>query len=167
MAGGIFSKLMQTSRLKSPWVYRVNGGSCNGCDIEIGPCFSPRYDAEQVGIVLQGSPKHADILLITGPVTLRTRAAIVDIYAQMPGPKALVALGSCPASGNVFAGSPTVVVGAAEAVVPVDIYVPGCPPRPQAIIEGIQQAARLLSEGRTRWQQASAVKPAGPEVSHD
>lgn len=159
--GGIFSKLMQTARLKSPWIYRVNGGSCNGCDIEIGPCFSPRYDAEQVGVVLQGSPKHADILLITGPITLRTRDAIVDIYNQIPNPKAVVALGSCPASGNVFAGSPT-IVGSAEAVVPVDIYVPGCPPRPQAIIEGIQMAARLLADGKTRSQLA-----AKPEVTHE
>ena len=159
--GGIFFKLMQTARLKSPWIYRVNGGSCNGCDIEIGPCFSPRYDVEQVGILLQGSPKHADILLITGPITLRTRDAIVDIYNQIPNPKAVVALGSCPASGNVFAGSPT-VVGSAEAVVPVDIYVPGCPPRPQAIIEGIQMAARLLADGKTRSQMAVL-----PEVIHE
>jgi membrane-bound hydrogenase subunit mbhJ len=160
MPDGIFTKLLSTARRKSPWIYRVNGGSCNGCDIEIAPCFSPRYDAEQVGMVLQGSPKHADILLITGPITLRTRAAIVDIYAQIPSPKAVVALGSCPASGNVFAGSPT-IVGSAEAVVPVDVYVPGCPPRPQAIIEGIQQAARLLAEGKTRSQLIE------PEVSHE
>ena len=162
MAGSIFSQIMQTARLKSPWIYRVNAGSCNGCDIEIAPCFSPRYDAEQIGAVLQGSPKHADILLITGPVTLRTRAALLDIYNQIPAPKAVVALGSCPASGNVFAGSPTVVEGAAAAVVPVDIYVPGCPPRPQAIIEGIQQAARLLAEGKTR-SQLEAMR----EVSHE
>lgn len=156
----IFSKLIQTARYKSPWVYRVNGGSCNGCDIEVAPCFSPRYDAEQLGMVLQGSPKHADILLITGPITLRSRAAIVDIYNQIPWPKAVVALGSCPASGNVFTGSPT-IVGSAEAVVPVDIYIPGCPPRPQAIIQGIREAARLLAEGKTRSQ----MEPV--EVSHE
>ena len=151
MADGLLSKLLQTARLKSPWIYRVNGGSCNGCDIEIAPCFSPRYDAEQAGVLLQGSPKHADILLVTGPITLRTRAAVLDIFNQIPDPKAVVALGSCPASGNVFSGSPT-IVGSAEAVIPVDIYVPGCPPRPQAIIEGVLAAARLLAEGRTRSQ---------------
>lgn len=153
---GIFTNLLKTSRRKSPWVYRVNGGSCNGCDIEIAPCISPRYDAEQAGVVLQGSPKHADILLITGPITLRSRAAIADIYQQMPYPKAVVALGSCPASGNVFSGSPS-IIGSAEAVVPVDIYVPGCPPRPQAIIEGILAAADLLAEGKTRSQAAEEV----------
>ncbi len=139
----LLDKLLATARRRSPWVYVINTGSCNGCDIEIGPCFSPRYDAEQVGILRQGSPKHADILLITGPLTLRTRDAARDIYEQMPAPKAVVALGSCPATGNVFAGSPSVLDGVGD-VIPVDIYVPGCPPRPQAIIEGIRQAAALL-----------------------
>lgn len=147
----IFDRLMAVARLRSPWVYRVNAGSCNGCDIEIGPCFCPRYDAEQIGVVLQGSPKHADILLVTGPLTLRTRQALLDIYTQMPGPKAVVAVGSCPATGNIFAGSPTVANGI-ESVIAVDVYIPGCPPRPQAIIQGIQQAAGLLSRGETRWQ---------------
>ena len=148
---GIFSNLIKLSRRRSPWVYRLNAGSCNGCDIEIAPCFCPRYDGEQIGAVLQGSPKHADILLISGPITLRTRAILKDIYEQIPWPKAVIALGSCPASGNVFSGSPT-VVGSAEAIVPVDLYVPGCPPRPQAILEAIQTAADLLAEGRTRSQ---------------
>lgn len=148
---GFMQRLMSSARLRSPWVYRVNAGSCNGCDIEIGPCFCPRYDAEQIGVVLQGSPKHADILLVTGPLTLRTRQAVMDIYDQMPGPKAVVAIGSCPATGNLFAGSPTVLNGV-ESILPVDVYVPGCPPRPQAIIQGIQQAARLLAGGKTRWQ---------------
>jgi membrane-bound hydrogenase subunit mbhJ len=149
---GIFSKLIDISRKRSPWVYRINAGSCNGCDIEIAPCFSPRYDGEQIGALLQGSPKHADILLISGPVTLRTKEIVKDIYRQIPSPKAVIALGSCPASGNVFSGSPT-VVGSAEAVVPVDLYVPGCPPRPQAILEAIQIAADLLGKGETRSQQ--------------
>lgn len=149
---GMLDRLLAASRLRSPWIYRVNAGSCNGCDIEIAPCFCPRYDAEQIGAVLQGSPKHADILLVTGPVTLHTAAAVRDIYEQMPGPKAVVAIGSCPATGNVFAGSPTVLNGVTS-ILPVDVFVPGCPPRPQAIIEGIQQAARLLAEGKTRWKE--------------
>ena len=147
-------RLAKTSRQKSPWVYHVNAGACNGCDIEIGPCFCPRYDAEQMGILLQGSPKHADILLITGPMTLRTCEAVKDIYAQMPKPKAVVAIGSCPATGNVFAGSPT-VLGSVEPSIPVDVYVPGCPPRPQAIMEGIRQAAQLLAEGKTGKKQGT------------
>lgn len=145
-------KLSKISRQKSPWVYHINSGSCNGCDIEIGPCFCPRYDVEQMGVILEGSPKHADILLITGPMTLRTCEAVWDIYAQMPEPKAVIAIGSCPATGNVFAGSPT-VLGSVEPRIPVDIYVPGCPPRPQTIMEAIRQAAQLLAEGKTGKKQ--------------
>ncbi|NMC14273.1 MAG: NADH-quinone oxidoreductase subunit NuoB [Chloroflexi bacterium] len=147
----VFSRLISYSRKRSPWVFRVNAGSCNGCDIEITPCFSPRYDGEQIGALMQGSPKHADILLISGPITLRTKEIVKDIYQQIPSPKAVIALGSCPASGNVFSGSPT-IVGSAEAVVPVDLYVPGCPPRPQQILEAIQLAAKMLEKGETHSQ---------------
>jgi len=152
-----WAKLLAICRRKSPWVYRVGAGSCNGCDIEIGPCMTPRYDAEQMGMLLQGSPKHADILLITGALTKRTQRAVVDIYAQMPRPKAVVAIGSCPASGNVYEGSP-LVDGPVDKVIPVDVWVPGCPPRPQLILAGVAQAARLLADGRTVSQQ----KVAGP-----
>ena len=149
---GIFSSILKRSRRRSPWVYVLNAGSCNGCDIEIGAVLSPRYDLEQIGALRQGSPKHADILLITGPLTLRSAEAVRSIYAQIPEPKAVVAVGSCPATGNVFAGSPTVEGGVLNAV-PVDVYVPGCPPRPQAILAGVQEAARLLAEGKTGRKQ--------------
>src|SRR5512142_43353 len=129
-------KLVATARRQSPWIYCANAGSCNGCDIEIGASLNPRYDPEQIGVLRQGSPKHADILLLTGPITLRTRDAVCDLYDQIPGPKAVVAIGSCPASGNVFAGSPS-IAAPAENLIPIDVYVPGCPPRPQAIIQGI------------------------------
>jgi membrane-bound hydrogenase subunit mbhJ len=147
----LFSKLVSISRRKSPWFYCANSGSCNGCDIEIGTVISPRYDAEQLGALRQGSPKHADILLVTGPFTIRTRKAVMEIYSQMSSPKAVVAIGSCPASGNLFAGSPSVDV-LLSSVIPVDVYVPGCPPRPQAIIEGIAQASKLLAERATADQ---------------
>lgn len=143
----IFTKLLNTARARSPWVYVLNAGSCNGCDIEIGACLSPRYDLEQIGGLRQGSPKHADILLITGPLTLRSLEAVRSIYAQIPEPKAVVAVGSCPATGNVFAGSPTVLDGVLDNI-PVDVFVPGCPPRPQAIVNGVQQAAQLLATRR-------------------
>ncbi len=155
---GLFSRLLKAARRRSPWVYVLNAGSCNGCDIEIGACLSPRYDLEQIGGLRQGSPKHADILLITGPMTLRSEEAVRSIYAQIPEPKAVVAVGSCPATGNVFAGSPTVEGGVLHAV-PVDVFVPGCPPRPQAILAGVQEAARMIAEGKT------GMKPG--EVSHD
>jgi Ni,Fe-hydrogenase III small subunit len=159
---GIFERLLAKSRLKSPWIYRINAGSCNGCDIEIAPCFCPRYDAEQIGAVVQGSPKHADILLITGTMTLRARDAVRNVYEQMPEPKAVVAIGSCPATGNIFAGSPTILDGVAS-IVPIDVYVPGCPPRPQAIIRGIQQAAQLLAEGKTGKLEREKIK----ETDHE
>ncbi len=155
----IFTKLMQLSRRKSPWVYVLNAGSCNGCDIEIGACLSPRYDLEQIGCLRQGSPKHADILLITGPMTLRSEAAVCSIYAQIPEPKAVVAVGSCPATGNVFAGSPTVEDGVLHAI-PVDVFVPGCPPRPQAILAGVLEAARLLAERRGAETAVKLKEPA-------
>ena len=147
-----FSKLMAVARRRSPWVCRLNAGSCNGCDIEITPCFTPRYDAEQIGVEFHGTPKHADILLITGTLTLRSRKAVGDIYRQIPSPKAVVAIGSCPASGNVFAGSSVVLGESLDAVIPVDVWVPGCPPRPQLILDAIDQAARLLAEGATKDQ---------------
>jgi len=150
----LLDRLLAASRRKSPWVYCLNAGSCNGCDIETAACLGPRYDPEQVGTLRQGTPKHADILLVTGPLTLRTQDALRDIWAQIPRPKAVVAVGSCPASGNVFAGSPT-VVGALAQVLPVDVYVPGCPPRPQAILQGCIQAARLLAEGKTHDQESN------------
>lgn len=157
----IISRLISVSRRKSPWVCRLNAGSCNGCDIEVTPCFSPRYDAEQIGVELHGTPKHADILLISGTLTARSRQAVMDIYHQIPSPKAVVALGSCPASGNVFAGSPVVLEGSLDDYIPVDVWVPGCPPRPQLILDGIAKAARLLEEGVTRDQLAQSPAAGG------
>ncbi len=123
----------------------MNAGSCNGCDIELIASLSPRYDAEHLGVLLEGSPRHADILCISGPVTHNTVEAIHTVYGQVCAPKAVVAIGSCPASGNAFAGSPT-IAGPLERHIPVDVFVPGCPPRPDAILNGITQAAKILSE---------------------
>lgn len=152
----LFSGLLAKSRRKSPWIYTINTGSCNGCDIEIGPTISPRYDAEQIGMLRHASPKHADILVVTGAVSKRLAPAVKDIYSQMPSPKAVVAVGSCPASCNVFVGSP-VLDGPLDKHIPVDIWVPGCPPRPQLIIDGIAQAAEMLAEGTTADQLGKKV----------
>lgn len=140
-----WQKLVKIARIKSPWVYCLNTGACNGCDIEIAASLTPRYDAEQLGVRREGSPKHADILVVSGPLTLRTKDALLDIYHQMPRPKVVVAIGSCPASGNVFAGSPT-ILGSIDQFIPVDVYVPGCPPRPQLILQGIARAVQILAE---------------------
>lgn len=139
--------LIRTAQGRSPWLFHLNSGGCNGCDIEMVACLTPRYDVEQLGIRLEGSPRHADVLCVSGPVTRNTRNALLTIYAQMPEPKVVVAIGSCPASGNVFAGSP-VIEGPLQAFIPVDVFVPGCPPRPDAIIEGIVQAVEVLQGKR-------------------
>jgi len=141
----VLDRLMQKARTKSIRLFHLNTGSCNGCDIELVTCLSPRYDVEQLGIHLEGSPRHADILCITGPVTRNTLEAVKQVYAQVCEPKAVVALGSCPASCNVFGGSP-VIKGPLSKHIPVDVYVPGCPPHPDAIINGIAQAAAILAE---------------------
>jgi Ni,Fe-hydrogenase III small subunit len=153
----LLENLIVQSRRRSPWLYHVNSGACNGCDIELIACLTPRYDVEQLGIRLQGSPRHADILVISGPVTRNSLEALQTVCAQVLEPKVVVALGSCPASCNVFAGSP-VVVGPLDRYIPVDIYVPGCPPRPDAIIEAIARAAAILAGKPARQTRQEAVR---------
>ena len=144
---GILLRLVERARRRSAWLFHLNAGSCNGCDIELVPCLTPRYDVEQVGIKLEGSPRHSDVLCVTGPITRTTREALETVYAQTPEPKVVVAIGSCAASCNVFAGSP-VVEGPLDTLIPVDVYVPGCPPRPHSIIEGIAHAIGILAKRR-------------------
>jgi len=145
----LVESLVRTARRRSPWMFHANSGSCNGCDIEFLACLTPRYDVEQLGIRHEASPRHADILVVSGPVTRTAVEALETVYAQMPHPKVVVALGSCPATCNVFAGSP-LVVGPLHRVLPVDVYVPGCPPRPDAVIAGIAEAAAILAGDRPR-----------------
>jgi membrane-bound hydrogenase subunit mbhJ len=140
-----WNHLVNLSRRRSPWLYHINTGACNGCDIELVACLSPRYDVEQLGIRLEGSPRHADIVCISGPVTRNSLAALQTVYSQVYEPKVVVAMGSCPATCNAFAGSP-VVVGPLERYIPVDVFVPGCPPRPDALIEGIARAIEILEK---------------------
>lgn len=145
---GLIFRLVERARRRSAWLYHFNAGACNGCDIELVTCLTPRYDVEQVGIRLEASPRHADILCVSGPVTRTTRDALETIYGQIPDPKVVVAIGSCPATCNVFAGSP-VIDGPLDKIIPVDIYIPGCPPRPHAIIEGIGRAIEKLATCKT------------------
>jgi Ni,Fe-hydrogenase III small subunit len=140
-----WSRLVAGCRRRSPWLFHLNAGSCNGCDIELVACLTPRYDVEQLGIQLKASPRHADILCVSGPVTRNTAAAIRTVHGQACDPKAVVAIGSCPATTKAFVGSPTVDDPLSRHL-PVDVFVPGCPPRPDAIIEGIARAARILAE---------------------
>ena len=128
-------------------MFHIATGSCNGCDIEIVAALTPRYDTERFGIMLTGTPRHADVLLVTGPVTRPMLPRLKRIYDQTPDPKAVVVVGGCGSTGGVFYESYN-VVGPIDNVVPVDVYVPGCPPRPEAIIDGVVKAvAKLESAG--------------------
>jgi NADH-quinone oxidoreductase B subunit len=137
------AKIKTWARVNSPWLLHYNSGSCNGCDIEIVATLTPRYDVERFGITLQGSPRNADVLICTGPVTLQSRDRLKRIYAQMPEPKFVVAVGSCATSGGVFQGCYN-VVGHIDEVIPVNVYIPGCPPRPEAIIDGVVKLLKSL-----------------------
>lgn len=121
------------------WVFHLNTGSCNGCDIEILAALTPRYDLERFGIVLVGSPRHADVLLVTGPVTNQMVPRLKRIYAQVPDPKMVIVVGNCGVEGLVFHESYN-LSGPVDQIIPVDVYVPGCPARPEAIIEGVVKA---------------------------
>jgi len=143
----IIDKVMNWARINSPWAIHFNSGSCNGCDIEILATLTPRYDVERFGIKLQGSPRHADVLIATGPVTLQAKERLVRIYEQMPSPKFVIAVGSCALSGGVFDGCYN-VVGDLSKVIPVNVFIPGCPPRPEAIIYGVVQLLESLKTGK-------------------
>lgn len=129
-------RLLRWARKKSIWVLHLNTGGCNGCDIEILSLLTPRYDVERFGMLKEGSPRHADVLICTGPVTRQVRERLVRIYQQIPEPKWVAAVGSCAASGGVFSGAYN-IMGGIDQTIPVDIYIPGCPCRPEAIMEGL------------------------------
>ncbi len=140
----ISDRLKNWARRTSPWAVHFNSGSCNGCDIEILATLTPRYDLERLGVKLQGSPRHADVLIVTGAVTRQSRDRLLRIYEQMPEPKFVIAVGSCGITGGVFQGCYN-IVGSLDEVIPVNVYVPGCPPRPEAIIHGVVQLLQSLS----------------------
>jgi Ni,Fe-hydrogenase III small subunit len=117
-------------------IRQVDAGSCNGCELEINALNNSFYDIERFGIRFVASPRHADVLLVTGPVTWNMREALERTYKATPGPKWVVAVGDCAANGGCFAGSYAVVGGVSE-VVPVDLHVPGCPPPPLDILKAL------------------------------
>lgn len=118
-------------------IRHVDAGSCNGCELEITSAFAPVYDAERYGVRLVASPRHADVLLVTGPVTRNMADPLRKAYEAMPAPKLVVAVGDCARNCGVFAGGYG-VEGAVGDVVPVDVEVPGCPPEPDAIIDALR-----------------------------
>jgi NADH-quinone oxidoreductase B subunit len=130
------SHIVNWARLKSPWILHFNTGACNACDIEIVASLTPRYDIERFGIMLKASPRHADILVCSGPVTRQIEDRLIRIYEQMARPKFVVAIGTCACSGGVFNGCYN-IKGGIDTTIPVSAYIPGCPASPKAIIDGV------------------------------
>lgn len=140
--GGKLERTIRKVFGRSLAIREVDAGSCNGCELEIIALNNPVYDIERFGIHFVASPRHADMLLVTGPVTRNMELALRKTYAATPDPKLVVAVGACGISGGIF-GTNYATVGAVDQVVPVDVYIPGCPPRPEALLYGI-----LLAVGR-------------------
>ena len=133
---------------RSAAIRHVDAGSCNGCELEIHACNSPYYNLERLGIRFVASPRHADLLLVTGPVSRHMAQALRRTYDATPEPKLVVAIGDCGCSGGIF-GESYASCGAVSSVIPVDVAVPGCPPDPAAIIQGILTAVSGASGRRS------------------
>lgn len=129
----------------SPWLVHFNTGACNGCDIEVLAALTPLYDPERFGVKLAPSIRHGDILIVTGALTKKSAERLKRLYDQMPSPKFVIAVGACAIDGGVFQKSYSVLKGA-DKVVPVDVYVPGCPPRPEAILDAIVKLRGRISQ---------------------
>ncbi len=130
---------------RSLHIREVDAGSCNGCEIEIVGLNSPVYDIERFGIHFVASPRHADMLLVTGPVTRNMELALRKTYDAMPAPRLVVAVGACGCSGGIF-GQNYASLGGVDKILPVDVFVPGCPPNPHALLHGILLAIGRLDE---------------------
>jgi Ni,Fe-hydrogenase III small subunit len=128
--------ILDNALLRSMWVFQLSTGSCNNCDIEILDCLTPRYDVERFGMLLTGSIKHADVLLVTGSVNRKCISRIKRLYEQMPKPLLAVAIGECALSRGIFIHSYNCPMPL-DKIIPVDVYIPGCPPKPEAIIAGL------------------------------
>jgi Ni,Fe-hydrogenase III small subunit len=124
---------------RSLHIRQVDAGSCNGCELEIGGLTGPHYDLERFGLSFVASPRHADCLLVTGPVTRNMAEALRHTYDATPDPKIVIAAGDCAVDAGIFRGS-YAVVGGVSAIVPVDVTIPGCPPSPAALLAGLLDA---------------------------
>lgn len=148
---------------KSPWIIHVNCNSCNGCDIEVIACLTPLYDAERFGVLNVGTPKQADIMVVTGAVNYKNVNVLKNIYNQIPDPKVVLAVGACASTGGIFHGCYN-VIGGVDQVIPVDVCVPGCCPRPEAIIDGIVEAASVLENKKKENIKGKEIPFKGNEV---
>jgi NADH-quinone oxidoreductase B subunit len=132
----MLAKLVRWSRKKSPWILHLNSGACNACDIEVVAALTPRFDVERLGVLLKATPRHADVIVATGPATRQIKDRLIRIYEQTPDPKFVIAVGACAMSGCVYRGAYN-ILGGIDQVLPVNVYVPGCPVRPDAVLEGV------------------------------
>ena len=154
-------RLLNWARGKSPWVTIFNTGGCNACDIEILACLMPRFDVERFGILARGSPRHADILIVTGAVTRQQASRLRRVWEQIPEPKYVIAMGACGAGGGVFQDLYH-MEGSVERVIPVDIFVAGCPPRPDEIINAVVACLGLMGEDAAHGGKAWRLKETPP-----
>ncbi|MCX6566835.1 MAG: NADH-quinone oxidoreductase subunit B family protein [Candidatus Aminicenantes bacterium] len=139
----MFERVIRWSRKKSPWILHLNSGACNACDIEVVAALTPRFDVERLGVLLKATPRHADVIVATGPVTRQLRDRIIRIYEQTPDPKFVIAVGACAMSGCVYRGAYN-ICGGLDQVIPVNVYIPGCPVRPDAILDGVVKLLNTL-----------------------
>lgn len=145
-ANKVEEKLKLLKNIKRSFsVYRVDCGSCNGCEIEIFASITPMWDPERFGFKLVASPRHADILLCTGPVTRQMYYPLLRAYEAMPNPKIVIAYGACGSTGGIFHDAYS-VWGGVDQVIPTDVWIPGCPPHPASTIYGIATALGLLEQ---------------------
>lgn len=142
---------------KSPWLLHYDASSCNGCDIEVLASTTPRFDVERFGIINTGNPKHADIMVITGGVNNQTKQVVKQLYSQMPEPKVVIAAGICACDGGIFKDCYN-ISGGVDTVIPVDVYVPGCAVRPEALIDGVVKALKILDEKREAMKNHSTCE---------
>jgi len=139
---GFLDKLKLKCFKKSLWVFHVGASACNNCDIEILDLLTPRFDIERFGMVLTGSIKHADVLLVTGMINKKAAKRVKELYNLAPKPLVVIGIGNCPASGVMFKDSYN-LAGPLDKIIPVDAFVPGCPPKPEAMLAGV---VKLLSK---------------------
>jgi Ni,Fe-hydrogenase III small subunit len=145
--GRTLAKVVRQTLGRSLSIRQVDAGSCNGCELEIHALTNPFYDLERLGLHFVASPRHADVLMVTGPVTRNMAEALRRTYDATPAPKWVIAVGDCAKGGGYFAGS-YAVAGGVEAILPVDLHIPGCPPDPTALLKGLLALLETASVGR-------------------
>ncbi len=139
---GLLRRVSDYARKRSPWIVHMDCAGCNGCDIETFAVLSPRYDIERFGGLEKGNPRQADIQVVAGAISKKIRSRLIRIYEQMPEPKIVMAIGSCAITKGVFHDGYN-ICGPLDNIIPVDVYVPGCPPKPEAILDGLIKALEL------------------------